>query len=184
MIKDCRRVFDGDFSWLEGLPTREKIPCLLAATERYKTSPVFQAVLLHYAEVDDLPRHKYPELSDPAERKKRFFDEFMPKRVARSRQRLSEYRKVGATMVQHHKELERAGVDIFHDDIFSNLLMLPSALKTHAHATEEVFKNVGSMKARVFSKFAEGTLPEWHGTLSSFEEYLHEHERLKSLLSL
>ncbi len=184
MLTDNNRIFDGDFSWLDGLPDREKIPCLLAATERYKTSPVSNAVLLHYAEVDDLPRLQYPELSDPAERKKRFFDEYMPKRVSKSRQRLSDYRKVGSITIQHHKELMRAGVDIFHDDIFSNLLHLPDALKTHAHKTEEVFRNVGLMKARVFSKYAEGALPEWHGPLSIFEEYLYEQERLKSLLSL
>lgn len=184
MIKDYKKVFDGDFSWMEGLPAREKIPCLLVATERHKTSPVFHAVLLYYEEVDDLSRLKYPELSDPAERKRRFFDEFMPKRVARSRQRLSEYRKVGAITVQYHSELVHAGIDIFRDDIFSNLLKLPDALKTHAHAKKQVFKNVVFMKARVFSKYAEGTLPERHGTLSTFEEYLNEYERLKSLLSL
>jgi hypothetical protein len=184
MMKNNRRVFDGDFSWLDGLPNREKVPCLLSATERYKTSPVFHAVLLHYAEVDDLPRLKYPELSDPAERKRRFFDEFLPKRIAKSRPRLSEYRKVGATIDLYHQDLISAGVDLFHDDVFSNLLKLSDALKTHAHAKEEVFKNVGLMKARVFSKYAEGTLPEQLGILSTFEDYLHEQERLKSLLSL
>ncbi len=183
MFEDCKKVFDGDFGWLDGLPVREKVPSLLAATERYKTSPVFLSVLLHYADVDDLPRLKYPELGDPGERRNRFFDEYLPKHIANSRQRHSECRNVGAITVQYHKELEQAGVDIFHDDIFSKLLALPDAIKTHV-CTAEVFKNFASMPSRVFAKYSEGAVPGWHGALSTFEEYLYEHERLKSLLSL
>jgi len=75
----------------------------LAAIEVYTTSPVFQAVLFNNEELDDLPRFKYPELSDPTERKRHFFDEFMPKRVIKSRQGLSEYRKVKAITVQYSR---------------------------------------------------------------------------------
>jgi hypothetical protein len=177
------KLLDSDFLWVEKLPYRDRVPAILSTIERHKTTPVYFAIGLHFAEIDDLARLKYPELTNKSERQKLFLTEFMPRHVVRDRRRLSDYRIAGGAAVKYSSELDQVGVDIFQDEILTKLIELPRAIEQHGYKSE-VFKKFAVMKSRVFKKYAAGEIATWPTSNSTIEEYLNEYLRQQSLLSL
>ena len=177
------KLLDSDFRWVEKLPYRDRVPAILSTIELHKTTPVYFAIGLHFAEVDDLARLKYPELASKSERQKLFLTEFLPRHVVWDRRRVSDYRIAGGAAVKYSSELDQAGVDIFQDEILTKLIELPRAIDQHTYKPE-VFKYFAAMSSRIFKKYAAGEITTWHACNSVFEEYLNEYERQQSLLSL
>lgn len=177
------KVFDADFSWLERLPYRERIPGVLAILEKYKTSPMVLAITLHFTDIDDLAREEYPELTSLSERRNRFLTVFMPKKTSWDRRRISEYRIAGDMAVKYAAKLQEAGADIFQDEILTKLLLLPKAIEKYADESQ-VLRNLVSMSCRAFERYAQGDSESVSTVTFPFKEYIDACEQQESLLSL
>jgi hypothetical protein len=166
-------ILDVDLNWLGGLQINERVPALQGILDIYKESPIKSALLTHLGYIDNAPSTIFPEIKDPKECRRRFFETYLPERIRKDRRRISEYRIAGDAAVMYAVQIAAAGVDLFQDEIVTKLIDLPKAVKFYK-GDPEVFKNFGSMRsAEEFSAYARGIIVAKSATISPFERYLY-----------
>jgi hypothetical protein len=166
-------ILDVNLKWLGKLQIRDRVPALQGILDIYKDSPIKKALFTHLAYIDDAPSTIFPEIKDPKECRRRFFETYLPERIRKDRRRISEYRIAGDAAVMYAAQITAAGIDLFQDEIVTKLIDLPKAVKLYK-GDPEVFKNFGSMKsAKNFNAYARGLIAAKSATLSPFERYLN-----------
>lgn len=165
-------ILDVDLKWLGQLSIADRVPALQGILDNYKESPIKIALITHFAYIDDVPSTIFPEINDPKECRRRFIETYLPERIRKKRQRISEYRIAGDAAVMFASQITAAGIDLFQDEIVTKLISLPDAFKLYK-GDPEVFKNLGSMSAKIFHAYSRGLTDKKSVPLGSFERYLN-----------
>jgi len=182
-ILNMGSVLDVNLGWLGALQFQDRAPALQGILDQYKESLVSFALAAHYAYIDDVPLALFPELKDSKERRLRFFEVYLPERLRRSRQRISEYRAAGEAIYRFATKIDDVGIDLFQDKIITKLIDLPKAVIHHGDGPE-VFQKLAFMSAEAFHDYAQGLAEDGPESSNPLGRYLDAYIQQRSQLSL
>lgn len=176
-------VLDVDLGWLGRLQFEDRPKAMQGILDRYRRCEVVDALHAYLADIEDVTIQCFPEIKDQKERKKRYFEIHLPERIARQRQRLSEYRMAGRNAITYAEDIAAVGIDLFQDEIITKLIDLGYALKHHDNKPE-VFNNLKVMGCATFHLYSRGKPYQLKTDSDPLRRYLDAYEHQRSVLSV